>query len=279
MNRLKPSFMIIGERKCGTSSLFRYLCEHPQILPPSIKEPNFFSQYSYSIDKKFKEYLHLFPNLDQPKTSLDWIDLNERDQLTTERIDFELGSGTNYITGEASANTFSTVDPRKIHKYFPEMKFILLMRNPVSRALSHHAMHRRFKKEGRWQFQWVGSPNRDFKIEMVLRKTGLKGPYLSPGCYLENLRKWLLLFPLKNFLILTIDELKPNRIERTMEALYEFLSVEPISSFELLKHRYNAATYPQDIDPQLHIALKEFFEKHNTQLQSFINRKFGWNEV
>ena len=38
VGRLCPSFLLIGERKCGTSSLFQYLLAHPDVLPPAKKE-------------------------------------------------------------------------------------------------------------------------------------------------------------------------------------------------------------------------------------------------
>jgi hypothetical protein len=45
MTHLRPHFFIIGERKCGTSSVYRYLVAHPHVLPGRLKEPNFFGQH------------------------------------------------------------------------------------------------------------------------------------------------------------------------------------------------------------------------------------------
>ena len=43
--RLLPDFLIIGGQRCGTSSLYYYLTEHPGILPAFTKEPHFFDEY------------------------------------------------------------------------------------------------------------------------------------------------------------------------------------------------------------------------------------------
>src|SRR5215472_6783465 len=43
--RLLPDFLIIGGQRCGTSSLYYYLTEHPAILPASTKEPHYFDEY------------------------------------------------------------------------------------------------------------------------------------------------------------------------------------------------------------------------------------------
>ena len=42
--RVCPSFLILGERKCGTSALVQYALDHPHVLPPRQKECGFFSK-------------------------------------------------------------------------------------------------------------------------------------------------------------------------------------------------------------------------------------------
>src|SRR5687768_1784263 len=41
-HELIPDFLIIGAGKCGTTSLFMYLRQHPEIFLPRVKEPNFY---------------------------------------------------------------------------------------------------------------------------------------------------------------------------------------------------------------------------------------------
>jgi hypothetical protein len=62
---LRPSFFIIGANKCGTSSLYRYLVDHPSVLPCAEKEPNFFGLHDPEyIARHIDDYFALFPTRD-----------------------------------------------------------------------------------------------------------------------------------------------------------------------------------------------------------------------
>jgi hypothetical protein len=112
-----PDFMVIGAAKSGTSSFYDYLCRHPKIYMPPLKEPQFFSN-----DSVFARGPDWYKNL--------FIAANE-DQLV----------------GEAST-TYSrwphTMDsPELIHRAIPNAKFIYIMRHPIDRAFSHYVHHMR----------------------------------------------------------------------------------------------------------------------------------------
>lgn len=107
-----PDFLIIGAAKSGTTTLYRYLCQHPQIFMPACKEPAFFAfddVYARGIDW----YASLFQEA-QP----------------------------HQICGEAS--TDYTKLPRwsqtaeRIARHLPQVKMIYLMRNPIDRAYSYY---------------------------------------------------------------------------------------------------------------------------------------------
>lgn len=55
----RPGFLIIGAGKCGTSSLYHYLTDHPRVLPASEKQIHYFKYYS---DRSMKWYLRHFPS-------------------------------------------------------------------------------------------------------------------------------------------------------------------------------------------------------------------------
>lgn len=115
-NRL-PNFFIIGAAKSGTSSLFEYLCRHPEIYIPEIKEPQYFSKPSV-YNKGEEWYKKLFDSARE-----------------------------NQICGDAST-TYSrwphTLDSSKlIARSVPDANFIYIMRHPIERAYSHYAHHMR----------------------------------------------------------------------------------------------------------------------------------------
>ena len=58
-NRL-PDFFILGGMKCGTTSLFNYLAQHPDILLPEEKELHYYDIHRYQ-GQTLDEYLERFP--------------------------------------------------------------------------------------------------------------------------------------------------------------------------------------------------------------------------
>jgi hypothetical protein len=105
-----PNFLIIGAMKGGTTSLYRYLSDHPQIFMPSVKEPLFFSS-----------------NWDR---GLDWY----------ERL-FE-GAGQVAAIGEASTEYTAYPHipdvPMRVAKLLPEVRLVYIVRHPIERMLSEY---------------------------------------------------------------------------------------------------------------------------------------------
>ena len=131
---IKPNFIIVGVFRCGTTSLFHYLKQHPEIKFPKIKEPKYFSSSSINFPQKGpgdktvdegivrcrNEYYELFKNLD-----------------STKKI------------GEASSDYFyyhKSVIPR-IKRELGDVKIIICLRNPVDRSVSAYNNLRRDSRE------------------------------------------------------------------------------------------------------------------------------------
>lgn len=104
---LKPNFLIPGVGRSGTTTLYSYLKQHPEIYMNEYKEPNYFSRY-----------YHLGQN---------WYS----SQFKSKR-NFSL-------IGEASTPYFDTIKATKrIYHFNPNFKLIFMLRNPVDRAFSHY---------------------------------------------------------------------------------------------------------------------------------------------
>lgn len=276
MNRMKPSFFIIGERKCGTSSLFRYLCSHPQILPGRLKESNFFRNSMSYIDKYLDQYYELFPSLDDKEAINHWPELDENGEVFHTDLVFPIKDGVKYQTGEGSANVFSTVDPRKLKKHLPDIKLILILRDPVERAFSHHAMHQRFKKEGRSGFQWVTSLKTSLFFERMVMKFGIDGPYISPGRYVVYLKNWLKYFPLEQFFILEMTDLSSvEKANSILNKLGAFLGIDYHDYSSILSKKFNVSG-AGSMHPELALKLGNFYKSYDLELEELLNRKFTW---
>jgi len=117
-SRPKPEFMLIGGAKCGTTSFSTYLPAHPQVKECEIKEPNF---WSWQLCQR-SQYQGLFVN---PEPLLH-PEANEQ------------------IGGEYSTSSLiHPLVPRRVRARLPDVKLIVLLRNPVDRAYSHYIMSQR----------------------------------------------------------------------------------------------------------------------------------------
>lgn len=110
-----PDFVVIGAMKAGTTTVFRWLAEHPDCDLPDVKEPHFFS-----LDTEYAQGLASYARV--------------FDGVTDDRL-----------TGEASA---SYADPRiaetvaeRMHEALPRVRLVYLVRHPEQRLKSHY-LHR-----------------------------------------------------------------------------------------------------------------------------------------
>lgn len=110
--RALPDFIIVGGMKCGTSSLFNYLNQHPQLSGSIYKELRYFSHNEY-YSKGEKWYRSHFP------------------------LKKKLPAGS--LTFEASPDYLASPEtPERMEKLVPDTKIIALLRNPTDRAISHY---------------------------------------------------------------------------------------------------------------------------------------------
>jgi len=114
-----PNFLIIGANKAGTTSLYRYLGDHPQVYMSPVKEPGFFAfeagqqagDGAQAVGGSLEAYLRLFDGVRDEKA------IGE--------------ASTRYL---ANART-----PARIHAMIPDARLIAVLRNPVERAFSAYS--------------------------------------------------------------------------------------------------------------------------------------------
>lgn len=276
---MRPSFFIIGANKCGTSSLYRYLVAHPGVLPCAEKEPNFFGRHSPGyIACHLEEYFALFPTrrYHGPLTFL-WEASDEAGAagLTTVVVDRQPGGL--YITGEASANTFHEVSPPLLHQHLPDIKLIVLVRNPVDRAYSHHRMYRRFRAAGNKLGFEVGEFNQDIRAELAVHERGEQTHYIAPGIYIELLQEWLAEYSESQIMVVVTEGLSQPRVaEHIMRRLETYLGLPSHDYADILARRFNH-TPPSDIAPSVRDLLTEFYRPYNDRLQEHLGRELDWD--
>ena len=274
-NRLKPRFYIIGERKCGSSSLFRYICDHPNVLPGRRKEPDFFTRGQQHIETNIETYWANFPDLSARRTELVWPELDEQGLLFESNILFDVDPDVNYITGEASANTFQNVKPEVIRQWLPDVLFILILRDPVDRTFSHYRMLKRFEEEGRN----IGFQLRPFE-EQIRREiseyqAGRNTPLISTSIYADALVNWVREFESHRLTVLSDWDLH-YRAKEIMQQVYEYLEIDPSFAESQDFDRYNVAPSAA-MSAGFAKDLKDFFSGFDAELSSMLDgRRFYW---
>lgn len=277
-NYLPPKFFIIGERKCGTSSLYRYLIQHPNVLPCALKEPNFFGKGGSYVQNNIADYWKLFPKKDQIKDRVfSWPELNNKGILYHEDVIIPRVANRMYITGEASANTFFEVDPPLVHQYLPKIKLILLFRNPVERTFSHYRMYQRFQEEGRDLGFRVQDFSTEVNKEIALISNGKEGDYLTPSIYLPILKKWVQTFGRSAIQIYFTEDLKySKKASHIMASIQQQLGLPYYKYGDFLTRRFNEAptvTMPIDV----HQKLSKFFKPYNIELFDYLGLPNQWD--
>jgi hypothetical protein len=188
-----PTFLIIGTMKGGTTSLHRYLRQHPEVFMPERKEMNFF----------LDEYAG--PPIDPPE------ERNWSRGIAWYEGQFAGAEGQRAV-GEASANysrypTYPGVAER-IAAVVPKVKIIYLVRNPIDRLFSHY-LHD------------VANGREQCPLDIAVRRDDR---YLAPSRYAMQFEHYLRAFSSDQLLLLKTDDLLARRAE-TVRRVLEFIGV------------------------------------------------------
>jgi hypothetical protein len=265
--RQLPDFLVIGVVKGGTTSIFKYISQHPQVAPGIAKEVKYFKNNNYA------------------KHDLNWyrshFPLNR--QITKDMR----------ITGEASPQYFHNPEaPSRVHQVMPNAKLIVLLRNPVDRAYSHYSMNKRNLKQKRGvevqaEFKKVVEEEMDLlsrfrppappsenthSYTKENSAIGRKCFHLASGIYINSLHRWLSFFAKENFLVLKSEDLFENP-ELITDQVYQFLC---LSSHQGVYDVFNEGSR-QTIDKDLRERLVEFYKPYNQILYDYLDRDFQWD--
>lgn len=250
-----PQFLILGAQRSGTTSLYKRITKHPQILPATEKEIHFF-------------------------------DLNYRNGVPWYRLHFPTRHklGNDRITGEATPYYFfHPRAPERIRHILPDVKMIVLLRNPVERAVSHYFHEVRLGRENhpieealrieelRLQPELEEMRNNEFYVST----THQRHAYKARGLYAEQLKRYFNLFERRQLLVLSSEEYFSDP-SNALHVIFSFLEI-------------NAGFLPHGLTPQkiagrdptvpdlVYQALQKYFEPHNETLFQLLGRDLGWN--
>ena len=200
---VKPNFLIVGAPKSGTTSLYHYLGQHPDISFPEMKEPKYFSFASERLnsDNKFIKNLNRFTI----KTEAEYLELFK--------------SLNSRCIGEASPQYFASPQaPERIASFNSEMKILLLLRNPAIRAYSpwKHNRQNRVEKIANFKKAFFLSGKRDPNSENIYTN------YFEDGLYAKHLNNYINFFPVRQIHIVFFDDFISSP-EKTLKDVIGFL--------------------------------------------------------
>ncbi|KAL1507550.1 hypothetical protein AB1Y20_007171 [Prymnesium parvum] len=229
-----PHFIIGGVPKAGTTSLYKYLMQHPDVLPAVDKELTFWGNFFTpkrrpGREEVMSEYLHKFP---------------------------KIAPGDFKVTGEATPGyLYCSTCPTYILKYIPKVRFIFTLRNPVVRAYSEYLnkvvdktvmryLHKRIDNKMDKELSTFAPPfarltddvartmesclpNNTYSMmdeysDEMEKNHCYVNPFVGEGRYARYLRVWLSVVPKRQVLLLNFDEWT-GRAAETMQAVSAFL--------------------------------------------------------
>jgi hypothetical protein len=302
-NISRPNFFVLGAAKCGTTSLYRYLNEHPEVFMATPKETHFFDlNYENGMSAYWEQYFAQYR--------------------------FELA------VGEATPSYyFLPFVAKRIFRECPDARLILILRNPVARAYSawwmlytQGVVHESFNEaiennlcDRRINFSGENGERlwRDYYVGVQGSRRDIIPMYLQEGYYVDYVRMYLDTFPTDQLKVVLFEDLEANPTGLTRD-LWSFLGVRsdidlqdptpqnaalsgvairvkqlayrnslmriardilPMSIRSNLKRALSKTAKRPDIDPHLRAQLCEHFYPYNVALEGLLGIDLSvWNE-
>ncbi|KAL3875869.1 hypothetical protein ACJMK2_033778 [Sinanodonta woodiana] len=257
VTRRLPHAIIIGVKKGGTRALLEYLRLHPQIKATG-PEPHFFDD---NYEKGLEWYRQQMPS-------------SRRDQLTIEK------TPSYFVTKEI---------PDKVYKMSKRTKLIVVLRDPVTRAISDYAQlaDRRPDVKSFDDMAFIDNRTKIVDTSWAIIKIGI---------YIKHLVNWLEYFPLKQIHIVSGENLIKDPAHE-LRLVQEFLGLEPMidnsyftfnstKGFPCFRKQVNSShihclnrdkgrSHPA-INPSVIKRLRDFYKPFNSRLYQITGQNFGW---
>jgi len=253
--RKLPDFLIIGAEKAGTTSLYEYLNQTPRVVRSRFKEIDFFNAH---YAKGIHWYRACFPS----------------------KIKYP---SKKYLTGESSPGyMFHPLASKRVQKFIPNVKIIIILRNPIDRAYSHYKMS---IAQGREKLSFENAIDAEEKRLEGERERLLEGndnsvwnywiySYISRGIYVNQLKDWFSKFSKNQFLVLNYDDLASDP-DSFLNNVLDFLN---LPEFHLKNYKIFVKGNYEPIKESMREKLQKIFTPYNDELAKYLGNDFGWNK-
>lgn len=257
--RVLPDVLIIGASKSGTTSLFRYLSQHPDFYPPMIKEIHYFD---INFHEKIRWYRAHFPT------------------KATRNIVRKIFNRP-FCSGEATPYyLYHPHAPERASQVVPNAKLIVMLRNPIERAFSDYQHTKRdgfeplgFMEAIEEEQERLSEEIKQLQAnEFYYSKGHQKFSYLSRGIYVDQLQSWMTYYSDSQFLIIKSEDFFKNP-KKIMQTVFRYLR---LPDFENLQFPVFNQNIYSAMDEKTRNYLSKFFRPHNKKLYDLIGRTLGW---
>jgi len=261
-DRPPPDFVIIGAQRCGTTSLFRALNKHPAMMPNVINAKGI-HYFDTGYHHNMAWYLAHFAS-------------------RAERDNHSAKVGHKAIVGEASPYyLYHPAGAQRMAQAIPDAKIIVLLRDPVKRAISHH-LHMVWeghesivdldKALNSESARLEGIEQRLMADPSYVSRHHQHYSYMARGHYAQQLERLFAHFDRKNVLVLTTEKLISD-CKSSLSAIQSFIGLEPDSSIALEKRNASAKFEPR---PETIERLTAEFAKSNERLENVVDIEVPW---
>ena len=230
----QPNLFIVGSMKCGTTILYDFLIEHPQIAGARGKEVHFFSL--------------------KHEKGLDWY------------LDhFDLDAEVNYQL-DASPTYFDMANddllPNRIHKFSPDARIIIMIREPIERAVSQFMHYKHINKVDEIQGMTFSQFMRDRWPEHLSRKVleDLYRHITEFSYYHDKIARYAKVFGRDRVMVIHNDDLRHHG-GTVMASVYNFLDLDFPSEGDFNRQKYVRPAKRQDEDEVLLYTMAEQYSR------------------
>lgn len=250
----KVNFFVVGAPKAGTTTLFQILAQSKDVILPLAKEPNYFC---FDFHKRWETYnktdaknIKVFPKKYKPGLyhSAKIYNLENYKKM------FYSGHKSSTLIDFSTTYLSSITAPKMIHKYNPEAKIIIIMRDPLSRAWSHYNMDKA-----------IGYHQKPFVECLEEEEAAIKDDrdypysYIRDSNYRKSIKRYLNIFEESQILLVDFSNFIRNQ-DFEIQNICKFIGIN---------------NFPYSLNTDINSSRKFRFENHrwlSIIIKTFMNR-------
>jgi hypothetical protein len=250
----KPNFLLVGAQKAGSTSLYNYLKEHPQVFMPPRKEPLYFTSEIAKVKQEDKWMQEAIKKANG-KTYIDNY---------SEYLELFKDVKNEIAIGEASANYlyYHQTSIPKIKEKLGNIKILIILRSPVDKIFSQYKF---LRKGGAEPYSFIKALEKE--PERIKQNYNALYHYISQGLYFKQIKAFFDNF--SDVKVVLLEDLKKEPA-KCMRSVFEFLSVDSYYTISDYKVHFKTSHIPKS--KQLQDILNK--DKYIVSFRQFIKRSF-----